>query len=163
MTRLKALALAALLSAAGPCFAADPAGDWIGTLHANHGAQTRLGLEVRPSAGGYAATYEDMTHDYRGLPMTPTRTGAAPGFQIKSRAGVFSADWDGAAGQWKGVWREASGAYPMALTRGPIPPAPAVATRDKWAIGVFAGLAALEAAGIARLLQLRRRRRSKAR
>jgi hypothetical protein len=162
MTRLKGFALAAVLSAAGPCFAADPAGDWIGTLHAHNDEQTRLGLEVRRGPHGYTATYEDMTHDFRGKPMTPIATGAAPGFEIKSLFGVYTARWDPQAGAWKGVWRESRGVYPMTLARGPIPAAPPISLPDKIAFEVIAGLILLEAAAIARLLQLRRRRRLKA-
>jgi hypothetical protein len=163
MTGLKRLAAAAAFwMAAAPCLAADPAGDWTGVLHARNGEQTQIGIEVRRGAGGYAVTYEDVTHEARGWPMTATRTGAAPAFRIGFPVGVFTADWDASAGQWRGQWREWSGAYPMELARGAIPPPPPVARGDKITIGVCVALAVLEAAGIARLLQLRRRRRLKA-
>jgi hypothetical protein len=162
MTRWKALALAALLSAAGPCFAADPAGDWIGTLHAHNDEQTRLGIEVRRGPHGLTATYEDMTHDYRSLQMTPIGTAAAPAFKITSLIGVYTARWDPQAGAWTGVWRESRGAYPMSLARGAIPPAPAITGRDRITLWITAGLIVLEGVAIARLVQLRRRRRLKA-
>lgn len=157
MRRLvSSLALAgALALSAGPALAADPAGDWRGVLQAHNG-RTDLGLEIRAAPGGYRATYEDMTHDARGLPMMAVRD-SAPAFRIDSLYGALSISWDGAAGHWRGVWRDRAGAYAMSFQRGAIPPAPPVPKGLKVTIAVLGGLMLLEAAGIARLLQVRRR------
>jgi hypothetical protein len=163
MIRSIVLAVGAFILTAGSCLAADPAGDWVGTLRAYRGEETRLGMRVSAApGGGYQATYEDFTHDYRGIPLTPAASGGAPGFRIKTPVGEFTASWDGAAGAWTGVWREKTGAYPISFAHGVIPPAPTVNSRDKVVLGVVGGLILAEGVAIARLLQLRRRRRLKA-
>jgi hypothetical protein len=159
MTRSFAAALLALPLSAGPCLAAEPAGDWVGVLTGSGGSQTRLALEVRPAAHGYSVTYEDLTHQFRGFPMKPTPADAPASYLLETPSGSLTVRWDVAAGQWQGVWRERSGDYRMSFSPGTIPPAPAITTPDKIVLGVTAGLIVVEGVAIARLLQLRRRRR----
>jgi len=159
MNRRAAIIAVAATLAASPALAADPTGDWTGALRTPTGT-LRLGLEVRRDADGeYRASYDDLSQNYRGLPMQPSGPGAPPPFKIDSPYGTMTYFWSPARGAWDGVWREKSGAYPIALARGTIPPVTGLSPVDRIALSVIGGVMLLEAVAIARLLQLRRRRR----
>lgn len=159
MNRLAAIIAVVATLWAAPALAADPTGDWTGTLRTPTGA-LQLGLEVRRDAkGAYQASYDDLSQNYRGLQMQPAGPGTPPPFKIKSPYGTMTYVWNPARGGWDGVWREKGGAYPIALARGTIPPITGLSPVDRIVLTVIGGVMLLEAAAIARLLQLRRRRR----
>ena len=163
MRRLPALLAALALLAASPALAAaDPAGDWTGTLRLP-GRDLVLGLEVRRGPDGrWSARYDDISQNYRGFAMRPSGAGDPPPFELKSPFGQMTYAWNPDRGRWEGVWRQKGGVYRLTLARGTIPPA-AISPLDRLSLGGFVVLMLLEAAGIARLLQLRRRRRLRAR
>ncbi len=153
---LAALAMSAL-SLGGAAVAADPAGDWIGTLHTSKDNLV-TGLEVRRTPGGYEARYDAITGGIWGLPTTLAHSTGALTFEIKAPFGTFTFTWNPAADDWTGLWHDKYGDYPMTLRRGAIPPAPLLSRSDEIILAVAAVLIVLEAGGIAWLLQRRRRR-----
>jgi hypothetical protein len=157
--RLGALVAAAALLAGTPALAADPAGDWVGTLHTPTGT-LKLGLEARRDARGrWQARYDDISQNYRGIPMQSSGPGEPPPFEVRSPYGVMTYAWNPDAGRWGGLWREKGGAYRFALERGTIPPPNGVSPIDRIALSVFGVVMLLEAAAIAWLLRVRSRRR----
>ena len=161
MTRTRAAlaAVAALaLTPAAASAAADPSVDFIGTLRTPRGVQT-VGLEVRRTPGGYQGRYDAITLGYRDITLRPAPASSGPAFDYRLSFGALAFHWDPGAGDWAGAWRDKTGAYPMRLRRGVIPPGPAISRVDAISLAVIVSLMVLEAAGIARLLQLRRRRR----
>ncbi len=149
-----ALALAALVAGRAQ---ADPAGDFIG-LVAEPSHPVKVGIQVRRVPGGYQGDYRAISLQFRPAPMTALRTGGAPAFEARSPVGELRLDWNASAGDWRGVWRDRRGVWPTTLRRGAIPPLPQIARVDVIALAGAAVLMLLEAAGIAHLLQLRRRR-----
>jgi hypothetical protein len=157
-----ALALApALVSAADPA-GANPTGDWIGTMHLSK-LDIFAGLEIRRTEKGYEGVYDAISQGYWGVPLTRARPAAPLTFQVTNLSGTLSFTWDPAGQRWTGDWREKGGVWPFTLKRGPIPPAPLVTGRNGIGLALLGGVALLEAAGIARLLYLRRRRRMRLR
>lgn len=155
-------AAAALASAPAPApsapAAADPAGDWTGTLHTRT-IDIRVGLELRRTATGYLGVYDSISQGYWGVPLRRAGPDTPLTFQVTNFSGTLSFTWDPAAQDWICAWREKTGVYTTILKRGVIPPAPTVSRQDKIFLPILALVMILEAAGIARLLQLRRRRR----
>jgi hypothetical protein len=161
MTRtLSVLAVVAvlILGAGQALAAADPAGDWIGTLQTKD-RRVVIGLGVRGQPGRYQAVYNDMTQDFWNIPMSPLRTDAGPVFElVRWPVGTFQVRWDPSAGVWRGAWKDKYRAWPLVLRRGAIPPAPLFTRSDKITLAGASGFIVLMTAGIVRLLQLRRRR-----
>jgi len=149
------------VSAADPA-AADPTGDWIGTMHLSK-LDIFAGLEIRRTDKGYEGVYDAISQGAWGVPLTRARPAAPLRFQVTNLSGTLSFTWDPAEQRWTGDWREKSGVYPFSLSRGPIPPASLLSGRTLFALSFIGLLMALEAAGIARLLYLRRRRRTRLR
>ena len=137
--------------------AADPAGDWIGAMHARKG-DLAVGLEVRRTPEGYQGRYDDITQGLWRIALRPTPTAASLALENRTSFGTLTFVWDPAGDRWGGVWRDKAGAYPIVLRRGAIPPAPPMSRPDAIILGVFAIVMVLEAAAIARLVRLRRRR-----
>jgi hypothetical protein len=153
------LAAAALAAAPAPApAAADPAGDWTGTLRTRT-IDIRVGLELRRTATGYRGVYDSISQGYWGVPLRPARPDTPLTLQVTNLSGTLSFTWDPAARDWICAWREKAGVYTTILRRGVIPPAPAISPRDRIFLPLLAIVMVLEAAGIARLLQLRRRRK----
>jgi hypothetical protein len=155
------LAAAAALAAAPAPTPADPTGDWTGTL------QTRTiaivtGLEIRRTADGYWGVYDSISQGYWGVPLR--RAPDKPlTLQVTNFDGTLAFTWDPAAKNWICAWHEKGRVYSTILKRGVIPPAPAVSRTDMIALPILALVMILEAVGIARLLQVRRRRRMRQR
>jgi len=159
MTAIAASLAAAAALAAAPApapTAADPTGDWTGTLHTRT-IDIAVGLEIRLTRAGYHGVYDSISQGYWGVPLR--RTPDKPlTLQVTNFSGTLSFTWDPAAQDWICAWREKGGVYTTILKRGVIPPAPAVSRTDMIALPILALVMILEAIGIARLLQLRRRR-----
>ena len=154
------IVLSAGLARAGP--AAQPTGDWTGTLRVPDRV-VEIGIRVRQTPSGYRGTYEVIKEQVRNIPLAPVRAVPGPAFEVKSPYGVFESSWDRSRGMWRAEWRTKGKVYPFTLRRGYIPPAPLVSSKDRIVLIVIAAVALLEGAAIARLLQLRRRRRLRAR
>ena len=160
MSRIAAMVATLAVLALAPAeasAASDPAGDWIGAMHARKG-DLATGLEVRRTAEGYQGSYDDITQGLWGIPVRRPATAASLVLENRSSIGTLTFAWDPAADRWTGTWRDKTGAYSMILRRGAVPPAPVMSRPDAIILGVFAVVMALEAAGIARLAQLRRRK-----
>ncbi len=157
--RTAAIAVALGLALTGAAGAAPqgPSGDWVGTL--NGPRQLKIGMHVRPAAGGYAGSYAAVTQEYQDMPMTPVREAGVPGFRLTSPVGVFIARWDAASGAWRAAWTIRGKVSAVAFHRGPIPQPPLVSAEDRIMIEGTVAVMALEAGAIAWLLHLRRRRR----
>src|SRR5580658_5219058 len=95
--------LTSLLAAPAAAQPADPTGEFQGVIHVRKWTYD-VGLRVRPTPQGYAATYDWITLELRDIPMTPLTGGAAPAFQRNSPQGVFVARFDPTTG-WRGEWR----------------------------------------------------------
>jgi len=166
MTRTFATLAAAawMVIAAAPAVAApaaDPAGDWVGQMP-TAGRVLETGLRVHRTPQGYQATYEGISQGYRNVALTPVRAAPGPSFRATSPYGVYAVRWDPAAGAWKGEWRQNGKVFAFALRRGTIPPPSLIPQLARMPLAIVLAVIVLQAAGIARLLQLRRRRRLKA-
>lgn len=157
-----ALALASGLASAADPAGADPTGDWIGTMHLSK-LDIFAGLEIRRTANGYEGVYDAISQGFWGVPLTRARPDTPLSFQVTNLSGTLSFTWDPAGRRWTGDWREKSGVYPFTLSRGSIPPASPLTGRNLFAVSFLGLLMALETAGIARLLYLRRKRRTRLR
>jgi hypothetical protein len=158
---LRAVLLAlCLLLAAPAAWAAGPTGEWVGTLHMP-GRDYRLGLRIRHDASGDHATYDWLDLGIRDVSLD--RVGGPPDlvFQRSARPGTFTARWDPDRG-WRGEWLRKGHPYPMTFRPGVLPPAPLISQADWIAFSAVGAIILLEGVGIARLLQLRRRRRQRA-
>jgi hypothetical protein len=155
------LAALCLLLAAPAAWALEPAGEWVGVLHMPK-RDYRLGLKVRHDAAGDHATYDWLDLGIRNVPLD--RVAGAPGlvFQRGAPQGTFTARWDPAQG-WRGEWLRRGRPYAMTFRPGVLPPPPLVSKADRIAFGVVGVLILAEGVAIARLLQLRRRRRQRGR
>jgi hypothetical protein len=155
-----ALALAVGL-ASTPAAAAqppqDPAGEFRGVIHVRKWTYD-VGLRVRRTPDGYAASYDWITLDIWDIPMQGVAARAGPAFERKAPQGTFVARFDPRTG-WRGEWRRWGEVFPMQFRRAPLPPAPLLPRPDRNALIILGGLVLAESAGIARLLQLRRRRK----
>src|SRR6185503_3275418 len=104
---------AALALASGPALAAtpaaaDPAGDWTGTMHLSK-LDIFAGLEIRRTANGYEGVYDAISQGAWGVPLTRARPDTPLRFQVTNLSGALSFSWDPAAQRWTGDWREKSG------------------------------------------------------
>ena len=95
-----------------------------------------VGLRVRRTPQGYAATCDWITLELRDIPLNRI-AGKGLAFERKAPQGVFVARFNPATG-WRGEWHRWSEVFPVTFAR------------------------AAQAGGIARLLQRRRRRRKRA-
>ena len=152
------LALAPVPATAAADPAANPVGDWIGTLH-TPGIDIVAGLEIRRTPEGYHGVYDVLSQGLWGVPLTPARPDTPLTLEVTNLSGTLAFTWDPKAQDWTCAWRDKTGVYATTLKRGVIPPAPLVSRQDMIALPIMAGVMVLEAVGIARLLQLRRRRR----
>jgi hypothetical protein len=155
--RAALLAGLCLILASPAAWAAEPTGEWVGTLHMPS-RDYRLGLRVSHDASGDHATYDWLDLGIRNVSLD--RVGGRPDlvFRRGARQGIFTAHWDPALG-WRGEWLRQGHPYSMIFRPGVLPPAPLISKADRIAFSVVGAVIVLEAAGIARLLQLRRRRR----
>ncbi len=151
------LAAAAALATAPAPAPADPTGDWTGTLHTRT-IDIVVGLEFRRTAAGYRGVYDSISQGYWGVPLRPARRDTPLVQEVTNLSGTLSFTWDPVARDWICTWLEKGLVYRTTLHRGVIPPAPVVSPRDRIFLPLMALIMVLEAVGIARLLQLRRRR-----
>jgi hypothetical protein len=153
--------LASLLAAPAAAQPADPTGEFQGVIHVRKWTYD-VGLRVRRTPQGYAATYDWITLELRDIPMTPIAGGAGPAFERRSPQGVFVARFEPTTG-WRGEWRRWGEVFPMSFHRTVLPPAPLLPRPDRIALIVLGVLIVVQGAGIAWLLRLRwRRRRARA-
>ncbi len=151
------LAAAAALASAAAAAPADPTGDWTGTLHTRT-IDVVAGLEIRRTPAGYQAIYDVISQGIWGVRLRRTQPEAPLAFAVTNLSGTLTFTWDPAAKDWVCTWLEKGRVYRTTLHRGVISPAPAVSSRDRIFLPILALAMILEAVGIARLLQLRRRR-----
>ena len=156
------LAAAAALATAPAPGPADPTGDWTGTLHTRT-IDIAAGLEIRRTPAGYQAVYDVISQGIWGVHLRRTQPETPLAFAATNLSGTLTFTWDPVAQDWICTWREKAGVYRTTLHRGVIPPAPALSPSDRIFLPIFAVVMILEAVGIARLLQLRRRRRMRQR
>jgi hypothetical protein len=163
MRRLAALLALVLLCAGAPAFAQPltPEGEFRGVVHVRQRSYD-VGLKVRRTAEGYAATYDWIDLELRDIPMARVLAGPAPVFERKSPQGTFVAWYSPEAG-WRGEWRRWGQAFPTTFRPAALPPAPLLPRGDRRVLILLGGLIVLQGAGIARLLQIRRRRRRRRR
>jgi len=151
------LALAPAPASAAGDPAAEPVGDWIGTLHTPT-IDIDAGLEIRRTPQGYHGVYDAISQGIWGVPLTQARPDAPLTLEVTNRSGTLTFAWDPKARDWTGAWRTKVDVHAMTLRRGAIPPRPLVSPPDMIGIAILSAVMVLEALGIARLLQLRRRR-----
>jgi hypothetical protein len=151
------LAVAAALASTPAPVIADPTGDWTGTLHTRT-IDIAVGLEIRGAPTGYRGTYDSISQGIWGVPLRRAQPDTPLTLQVTNFSGTLAFSWDPAAKDWICAWHEQGRVYSTTLKRGVIPPAPAVSRLDMTVLPILALAMILEAIGIARLLQLRRRR-----
>ena len=107
----------------------EAAGDWIGHLPQD----LRVALHV--SAQG--AAMDSADYGAFGFKVPDFTAGAGRmRLTLPSNNAAFDAQWDEAAGGWRGVWRQDGLDNPLLLTRGAFPPAPVIKGLD----GTWEGL-----------------------
>jgi hypothetical protein len=134
----------------------DPAGEFRGVIHVRKWTYD-VGLRVRHTPDGYAATFDWITLDLWDIPLEGVAASGGPVFERKAPQGTLVARFDPQTG-WRAEWRRWGEVFPVQLRRAPLPPAPLLPRPDRNALLVMGALIVLQGAGIARLLQLRRRR-----
>ena len=131
-----AAALAIAVSGgAGVARAQEAAGDWHGMLSVPPGIELRIGLTIKPKAGG----------GYDGLLLSPDQTpapipldevtaqGGVLSFSYKAAGISYSGRWDAARKAWVGDLQQ-GGPRPLVLTAGKPDPLPVIAGLDgDWA------------------------------
>ncbi|MGA0603257.1 alpha/beta hydrolase family protein [Caulobacter sp. KR2-114] len=133
-------ALAALV-AAPVIFTSDAArsqaaaGDWHGTIEVPSGAQLRIGITVKPKAGGgYDGVLQSPDQTPAPIPLDGVQ--AADGllsFSIDAFHASYTGHWDGARQAWVGTWRQGA-PLPLVLTAGKPDPLPVIEGLDgDWA------------------------------
>ncbi len=120
------------LALAPPCWAAEPAGDWLGTLAVTPALNLRIAVHIRSSPQGvYSATWDSVDQGLFDAPVANLAvTDQALSFDVTNLNAHYAAKWDATAGQWTGQWTQASKPFPLDLARGVAPPQPIIAGLD---------------------------------
>jgi hypothetical protein len=134
----------------------DPVGEFRGVMHVRKYTYD-VGMKVRRTPEGYAATFDWITLELRDIPLNRVASGGLV-FERKAPQGVLVARFDPATG-WRAEWHRWGEVFPTTLHRAALPPAPLLPRHDRNALILLGVLILAQGAGIARLLQLRRRRR----
>ncbi len=140
------IALFMLIAAPHAAFAADPKGDWIGTLEADASNKLRLAVHIKAGDDGrLQGTLDSLDQGANGIALADiASTGDSLSFSVPAVAGGYEGKWDGAQKAWVGQWTQGGGSLPLVLKAGsqpsaaPPPPPPA-----NWAIPSDAEIAKL--------------------
>ena len=103
--------------------AQEAAGAWHGVLNAD-GNELRIGLEVKPKAGGGlqgALLSPLQTPDPIPLDEIAVKDGILT-FRVYSVGGAYEGRWDAAQSAWVGDWKQAGMSLALTLQKGPVKP-----------------------------------------
>lgn len=108
-----------ILSLAGfvTCFAANPAGDWLGTLKTG-GPELRLALHVRESGASFQATLDSIDQGANGIPVSEV---SVKGNQLKLDIQAVKGGYEGQISEdgktIAGTWSQGGKSMPLTFVR----------------------------------------------
>ena len=117
-----ALPIAPASAADAPTIAADPVGDWIGTLDV--GTKLRVALHVKRAGTTLSGTADSPDQGAFGIEVPEiVADGDHLSFEIQSIEGQYTGTWDAAKQRYVGTWTQGGRMLPLEFTRGAYPPA----------------------------------------
>ena len=120
------VALSLLIAAPRAAFAADPKGDWLGTVEYN--ASTRLRVAVHIEAGENGRLKGSLESLDQGSFMVVLTNIASTGDNLSFAApvvgGRYEGKWDEGQKAWIGRWSQGGSSPPLVLKAGTAPPPP---------------------------------------
>ncbi|HLZ81936.1 MAG TPA: serine hydrolase, partial [Caulobacteraceae bacterium] len=140
----KALVGGLFLAFAGcaAAYAADPVGDWIGTVTVTPLAY-RLAIHIHKTPdGAYGGTYDSLDRATYDVPLAEVAARAdSLSFAAPSTNLHYAAKWDAATQSWLGQWTLEGRTYPLKLTHGAFPPAATITGLDgEWDGTLYLGV-----------------------